>query len=103
RRVRLTGRNTLIGPKYADKPVRSIKSSASGVKGGVMAKKGLRLNEVRVLLALKGRGRPLTIDEIVAATADDTPNKEGISKIMVTRALKGMEKSEKAHEHTGYP
>ena len=69
-----------------------------------MAKKLLRLNQVRVLLALnKDPARPLTITEIAAATAADTPSKISISEGLVRKALKGFPKNEKAHESSGYP
>ena len=73
-------------------------------KGGVMAKKLLRLNEVRVLLALnRFSTHPLTVEEIAAVTVYDTPSKTGISKSTVRKALYGVPKSDKTHESTGYP
>ena len=90
--------------QHPSPPAHESLSFGDGVKGGDMAKKLLRLNEVRVLLALnKDPARPLTVNEIAEATGDDTPSKKGISTTMVSKALNGVLKSAKAHESTGYP
>jgi hypothetical protein len=44
----------------------------------------------------------MTIDEIAAATAFDTPTGNGISSGTVRKALNGVPKNEIGHEHTGY-
>jgi len=62
----------------------------------------LRLNEARVLLALKCSTRPLNTDEIAAATAFDTPSGTGITVSTVRKALDGVPKSDSMHESTGY-
>jgi hypothetical protein len=74
--------------------------------GGIMTKL-LRLNEVRVLLALnKDCTRSYTIEEIAEATAEGTPSNKGISTQLVRRALNGdppESENSKSHEVSGYP